>query len=97
MKILRSPVRRSTDTLKKAKVKTEKDRMADEMDLPRARDNVRNAMQNHNDLVALVGIWAYNAHAIVQEVSKAPGYERGLTFRSEPWPTRLWRGVACWH
>ena len=43
---------------------SERDRMADEMDLPRARDNVRNATQNHKDLVALVGIWAYNAPAI---------------------------------
>jgi len=48
---------------------TEKDRMSDEMDLSRARDNVRNAMNNHRaDLVALVGIWAYNAPAIAQIV-----------------------------
>lgn len=47
---------------------TEKDRMADEMDLPRARDNVRNALQNHPDLTALIGIWAYNAPAIADVV-----------------------------
>jgi ribose transport system substrate-binding protein len=47
---------------------TEKDRMADEMDLPRARDNVRNAIQNHPDLKALIGIWAYNAPAIADVV-----------------------------
>jgi ribose transport system substrate-binding protein len=48
---------------------TERDRMADEMDLPRARDNVRNATQNHKDLAALVGIWAYNAPAIADVVT----------------------------
>lgn len=47
---------------------TEKDRMPDEMDLRRARDNVRNAMSNHPDLAALIGIWAYNAPAIVDVV-----------------------------
>ncbi len=49
----------------------ERDRMADEMDLPRARDNVRNATQNHKDLAALVGIWAYNAPAIADVVTEA--------------------------
>ncbi len=48
----------------------ERDRMADEMDLPRARDNVRNATQNHKDLAALVGIWAYNAPAIADVVTE---------------------------
>ncbi len=49
----------------------EKDRMSDEMDLSRARDNVRNAISNHRkDLVALVGIWAYNAPAIAQIVDQ---------------------------
>jgi len=55
---------------------TERDRMADEMDLPRARDNVRNATQNHKDLVALVGIWAYNAPAIADVVSAAGGRDK---------------------
>jgi ribose transport system substrate-binding protein len=51
---------------------TEKDRMSDEMDLSRARDNVRNAINNHRaDLVALVGIWAYNAPAIAQIVDSS--------------------------
>ena len=49
----------------------EKDRMADEMDLSRARDNVRNSLQNHRDLVALIGIWAYNAPAIADVVTEA--------------------------
>ncbi|MBC7856349.1 MAG: substrate-binding domain-containing protein [Pirellulaceae bacterium] len=44
----------------------EKDRMPDGMDLAKARDNVRNAITNHKDLVALVGIWSYNAPAIAE-------------------------------
>jgi len=55
---------------------TERDRMADEMDLPRARDNVRNATQNHQDLVALVGIWAYNAPAIADVVTESGTRDR---------------------
>ena len=54
----------------------EADRMSDEMDLARARDNVRTAIVNHPDLVALVGIWAYNAPAIAEVVE-----ERGIRDR----------------
>lgn len=54
----------------------ERDRMADEMDLPRARDNVRNATQNHKDLVALVGIWAYNAPAIADVITASSTRDR---------------------
>lgn len=54
----------------------EADRMSDEMDLARARDNVRTALVNHPDLVALVGIWAYNAPAIAEVVE-----ERGVRDR----------------
>jgi ribose transport system substrate-binding protein len=49
---------------------TEKDRSADGMDLQKARDNVRNALANHKDLVALIGIWAYNAPAIADVVTE---------------------------
>ncbi len=49
---------------------TEDDRMADGMDKSKARENVRNAIVNHKDLVALVGIWAYNAPAIAQVVAE---------------------------
>lgn len=42
-----------------------KDLMADDTDLSKARDNVRNAIANHPDLKVLVGIWSYNAPAIV--------------------------------
>jgi ribose transport system substrate-binding protein len=48
----------------------QRDRMADEMDHLRARDNVRNAMQNHKDVAALIGIWAYNAPAIADVVTE---------------------------
>jgi ribose transport system substrate-binding protein len=49
---------------------TEDDRMPDGMDKSKARENVRNAITNHPDLAALVGIWAYNAPAIAQVVSE---------------------------
>jgi len=57
---------------------TEVDRMSDEMDLARARDNVRSALVNHPGLVALVGIWAYNAPAIA-EVMQERGVRDRLT------------------
>lgn len=46
----------------------EADRMGDDLDRTRAKENVRNAIRNHKDLVALVGIWSYNAPAIVDIV-----------------------------
>lgn len=54
----------------------EVDRMSDEMDLAKARDNVRTALVNHPDLTALVGIWSYNAPAIAEVVQ-----ERGVRDR----------------
>ena len=56
----------------------EVDRMSDEMDLSKARDNVRTALVNHPDLTALVGIWAYNAPAIA-EVAMERGVRDRLT------------------
>ena len=47
-----------------------KDAMEDGMDRSRARDNVRNAIQNHPQLNTLVGIWSYNAPAIVDVVTE---------------------------
>jgi ribose transport system substrate-binding protein len=44
------------------------DNMGDENDRTRARDNVRNAIRNHPGLNTLVGIWSYNAPAIVDVV-----------------------------
>jgi ribose transport system substrate-binding protein len=52
---------------------TEKDRMPDQMDRNKAQDNVRTALDNHDDLQALIGIWAYNAPAIAEVVE-----ERGV-------------------
>ena len=56
----------------------ERDRMPDEMDLSKARNNVRTALVNHPDLVALVGIWAYNAPAIA-EVTEERGVRNQVT------------------
>ena len=56
----------------------EVDRMSDEMDHSKARDNVRAALVNHPDLVSLVGIWAYNAPAIA-EVAQERGVRDRLT------------------
>ena len=53
--------------------------MSDEMDLARARDNVRTALVNHPDLVALVGIWAYNAPAIAEVVEERKVRDRITT------------------
>jgi ribose transport system substrate-binding protein len=47
-----------------------KDSMADTNDPSRARDNVRNAIRNHPDVKTLVGIWSYNAPAIVDVVTE---------------------------
>lgn len=45
-----------------------KDTMADEGKRDVARENVRNAIRNHPGLNVLVGIWSYNAPAIVDVV-----------------------------
>jgi ribose transport system substrate-binding protein len=44
------------------------DNMGDSTDRTRARNNVRNALTNHPSLKVLVGIWSYNAPAIVDVV-----------------------------
>jgi len=46
----------------------EADRMGDEINRDRAEENVRNAIIKNRDLVCLVGIWSYNAPAIVKVV-----------------------------
>lgn len=56
---------------------TQADNLGDEMDLSVAEKNVRVALDNHPNINTLVGIWAYNAHAIV-EVAK----ERGIRDKS---------------
>jgi ribose transport system substrate-binding protein len=62
------------------------DKMEDENDRTRARDNVRNAIRNHPDLNTLVGIWSYNAPAIA-DVVKETGRRKDFTvvvFDAEP-------------
>lgn len=44
--------------------------LGDDMDLSTANKNVRDALDRHPDLTTLVGIWAYNAHAIAQVVTE---------------------------
>jgi ribose transport system substrate-binding protein len=64
----------------------EADRMGDDMKRNKAQENVRNAIINHKDLVALVGIWSYNAPAIVdvvKEKNKRDDYVIA-TFDAEP-------------
>ncbi len=46
----------------------ELDRMADHSDQNTAQENVKSVLKNHSDANLLVGIWAYNAHAIVKVV-----------------------------
>jgi ribose transport system substrate-binding protein len=55
---------------------TQLDRMPDGMDLIKARDNVRSAIQNHKNLVAHIGIWAYNAPAIADVVKETGTREK---------------------
>ncbi len=44
--------------------------MGDDLDRSRAKENVRNAIKTHPDLNTLVGIWSYNAPAIVGVVTE---------------------------
>jgi len=44
--------------------------LGDDMDLSTALKNVKDALDRHPELDVLVGIWAYNAHAIVDVVSQ---------------------------
>jgi ribose transport system substrate-binding protein len=62
------------------------DNMGDDFDRTMARDNVRNAIRNHPDLKALVGIYSYNAPAIVdvvKELNKRDAY-KVVVFDAEP-------------
>lgn len=73
---------------------SEADRMSDEMDLARARDNVRTALVNHPDLVALVGIWAYNAPAIAEVVEERNARKRITTVTFDAQAVALERMAA---
>lgn len=48
----------------------QKDRRLDDADRTRARDNVRDVVDRYPDLNLLVGIWSYNAPAIVDVVKE---------------------------
>jgi ribose transport system substrate-binding protein len=63
-----------------------KDNMGDDTDETRARDNVRNALRNHPGLNTLVGIWSYNAPAIVDIVRDLKVREKiaVVVFDAEP-------------
>lgn len=60
--------------------------LGDENDRTRARENVRSAIDNHPDLNVLVGIWSYNAPAIVDVVRQRQNRDRFtvVTFDAEP-------------
>lgn len=63
------------------------DSMGDDTDLTRARENVRNAIRNKAEqLKALVGIWSYNAPAIVDVVKETNTRDKYkiVTFDAEP-------------
>jgi len=63
------------------------DNMGDNFDLTKARDNVRNAIANHKGkLTTLVGIWSYNAPAIVDVVRELDCRKEYtiVTFDAEP-------------
>lgn len=62
------------------------DNMGDQNDRSRAQQNVRDAMANHNDLDILVGIWSYNAPAIVDVVREKKNRDqyKVLVFDAEP-------------
>ena len=49
---------------------TQLENLGDDMDLSVAVKNVKDALDRHGDLDVLVGIWAYNAHAIVDVVKQ---------------------------
>jgi len=62
------------------------DNMGDDTDRTLARENVRNAMINHPEMNVLVGIWSYNAPAIVHVV-REKGNRKSYTvvvFDAEP-------------
>lgn len=63
----------------------QKDRRLDDADRTRARDNVRTVIDSYPDLSILVGIWSYNAPAIVDVVKEKNARSRFtiVTFDAE--------------
>ncbi|MEZ6136795.1 MAG: substrate-binding domain-containing protein [Pirellulaceae bacterium] len=64
---------------------TQKDRRLDDADRARARDNVRDVVDKFPELNTLVGIWSYNAPAIVDVVKEKNARDRFtiVTFDAE--------------
>jgi len=64
---------------------TQKDRKLDDADRNRARDNVRDVITKYPDLSLLVGIWSYNAPAIVDVVKEKSARDKFtiVTFDAE--------------
>lgn len=62
------------------------DRMGDENDRSKSRENVRNAIRNHPEVNVLVGIWSYNAPAIVDVVKEMQNRDKMtvVVFDAEP-------------
>ncbi len=62
------------------------DNMGDQNDRSRSQQNVRDAMANHPGLDVLVGIWSYNAPAIVDVVREKDNRDQFkiLVFDAEP-------------
>ncbi len=65
------------------------DNMADENDQTRARENVRHAIQNHPEVSILVGIWSYNAGAIVDVVKELGVRKRMLVVAFDAQPDAI--------
>ncbi|MFN4904505.1 MAG: substrate-binding domain-containing protein [Planctomycetota bacterium] len=63
----------------------QKDRKLDDTDRSRARDNVRDVISKYPDLSVLVGIWSYNAPAIVDVVKEKNARDKFtiITFDAE--------------
>jgi len=64
----------------------QKGRRTDDTDRPRARDNVRDSIDQNANLSVLVGIWSYNAPAIVDVVKEKNVRKKFtiVTFDAEP-------------
>jgi ribose transport system substrate-binding protein len=73
-------------TEKAGKGFVQKGRMIDDEDRARARDNVRTVIDQNPELSILVGIWSYNAPAIVDVVTEKKAREKFtvITFDAEP-------------
>ncbi|MDA1232677.1 MAG: substrate-binding domain-containing protein [Planctomycetota bacterium] len=65
---------------------TQKGRRTDDTDRNRARDNVRDSIDQNSSLSVLVGIWSYNAPAIVDVVKEKNVRDKFtiVTFDAEP-------------